>query len=251
MAAARIIARLDIKGNQLIKGRHLEGWRMLGDPMEFSKRYYLEGIDELIYIDSVASLYSRNLITEIIKGTTESIFVPFTVGGGIRSANDAFNLLRAGADKIAINSQALKTPHLIREISEKFGSQCVVLSIQAKKIADGCWSAFYDSARENSGRDVIEWVQEAAEQGIGEILLTSVDQEGTRQGFDDELIQQVSKAVNVPIIASGGFATPLDFVKAVHSGASAVAIADAIHYRRIRLAEVREVALENNIPIRT
>jgi cyclase len=237
----RLIARLDIKGSRLIKGVHLEGLRPLGDPHDFALRYYEAGIDELLYMDCVASLYGRNQLLEFLKKTAENIFVPITVGGGIRSVHDAREILRAGADKVAINSAAIRNPDLIREVALTFGSQCMVLSIEAKRTQIGKWEAYIESGREKTGVDAIEWAKVGAELGAGEILLTSIDQEGTRQGCDLPLISEVSRSVNIPVIASGGVGKPRDIIDAILEGsADAVAIADVLHYGRFSIAELRK-----------
>lgn len=251
MSNVRLIARLDVKGPNLIKGVHLEGLRVMGDPHDFAMRYYEQGIDELIYMDVVASLYGRNSLVDIIAHTANRIFVPLTVGGGVRSADDASRLLRAGADKIAINTAAVANPGLIGEISQRFGSQCVVLSIEAKWVSPGRWEAYTDNGRERTGLDVIEWAKEGTRQGAGEILLTSVDQEGTRKGFDVSLTAAVTAAVPVPVIASGGMGHPDHVVEVVRQGhASAVAVADALHYGRHDVAAIRTAALEAGLPVR-
>lgn len=252
MSAVRIVARLDIKGNRLIKGIHLEGWRFLGDPTEYCLKYYQHGIDEIIYVDAVASLYNRDSIKEIIKKTTENVFVPLTVGGGIRTLEDAQEILRSGADKVAVNSGAIKRPELITEIAQRFGKQCMVLSIQAKKMPDGKYVAAYDSAREYTDMDVVEWAKKGVELGAGEILLTSVDQEGTRRGFDEEITNRVAEAVNVPVIACGGFGKMDDMIGVVKNAkASAVAIAHALHYDKVAIEDLRQHALQNGILVRT
>lgn len=251
MANVRIIPRLDIKGRNLIKGIHLEGLRKIGNPNEYAVRYYQAGADELIYMDTVASLYGRNNLRDIIESTVRDVFIPITVGGGIRSVEDARQILRSGADKLAINTAALARPDLIGEISRTFGSQCMVLSIEAKRQADGRWEAYSDNGREHSGRDVVEWVQEAVERGAGEILLTSVDREGTRKGFDLELVQAVARSVPVPVIASGGMAQSQDLVAAVQAGADAVAMADILHYDRDELPAIRAHAREAGLHVRT
>ena len=179
----RLIARLDIKGPNLIKGVHLEGLRVLGDPQEYASKYYAQGADELIYIDIVASLYGRSKLPEIVSRTVENIFIPLTVGGGIRNIDDVKELLRAGADKVAINTAAVQRPELISEISRRFGSQCMVLSIEAKKQSDGLWEVYTDSGREKTGIDVVDWAEEGVSKGAGEILLTSIDAEGLGEGF--------------------------------------------------------------------
>jgi len=249
--SVRLIARLDIKGPNLIKGIHLEGLRVLGDPHEYAHRYYQQGIDEILYMDAVASLYGRNSLTEIIKRTAKDVFVPITVGGGIRSIDNVKELLRSGADKIAMNTAAIARPELISEISRRFGSQCMVLSIEAKKIGDRKWEAYTDSGRERTGVDVVAWAIEGARLGAGEILLTSIDQEGTRRGFDLELTRMVSEAVSIPVIASGGMGKAEDMLNVVGAGrADAVAMADILHYGRTTCPELRAMALANGIEVR-
>ncbi|MDB5810215.1 MAG: hisF [Betaproteobacteria bacterium] len=251
MRNVRLIARLDIKGPKLIKGVHLEGLRVIGDPQEIARRYYDAGVDELVYMDVVASLYGRNSLTGIVERAARDIFVPMTVGGGVRSVDDAKQLLRAGADKVAINTAAVGRPQLITEISRRFGSQCMVLSIEAKKIADDKWEAFTDNGRERSGLDVVEWAIRGCELGAGEILLTSIDQEGTRKGFDVPLVRAVTDAVSVPVIASGGMGKTEHLIEVVkQGGADAVAMADILHYRRAALADIRSAASAADIPVR-
>lgn len=238
----RLIARLDIKGPNLIKGIHLEGLRVIGSPQEHALKYYLQGADELIYMDCVASLYGRNHLGEIISLAARDIFVPMTVGGGIRSVADATHILRAGADKVAVNTAALANPTLISSIARRFGSQCMVLSIEAKQVGPERWEAYTDNGRERTGKDVVEWVRQGVALGAGEILLTSVDREGTRRGFDLPLIRAVTSVVSVPVIASGGMGRPEDAVDAVvKGGADAVAMADILHYNRASLGKIREI----------
>lgn len=246
----RLIPRLDIKGPNLIKGIHLEGLRVIGDPQEFARLYYEAGADELIYMDTVASLYGRNSLEDTIRRAAEHVFVPMTVGGGVRSVEDVKKLLRAGADKVAINTAAIARPELLREVAETFGSQCVVLSIEAKSKPGGGWEAFHDNGREETGLDVVDWVKRGIDLGIGEILLTSVDQEGTRKGFDTDLIAAVSAVSPVPIIASGGMGKPEDVQLATTAGADAVAMADILHYKRASLADIRTAAAEAGLPVR-
>ena len=246
-----MIARLDIKGPNLIKGIHLEGLRVVGDPQEYARRYYEAGADELVYMDIVASLYGRNSLTEIIKRAAEDIFIPMTVGGGVRSIEDAKQLLRAGADKVAVNTAAIGRPELITEISRRFGSQCMVLSIEAKRVGEGKWEAYTDNGRERTGLDVVEWARKGCELGAGEIMLTSVDQEGTRKGFDINLVRAVACAVPIPVIASGGMGTLEHMVEVVNQGkADAVAMADVLHYRRLEMSQIREAARAAHIAVR-
>jgi cyclase len=248
----RIIPRLDIKGPNLIKGIHLEGLRVIGDPQEYSQRYYAAGADELVYVDVVASLYGRNSLHDIVRRVTENVFVPLTVAGGIRSVEDVRQMLLSGADKVAINTAATQRPELLKEAAETFGSQCVVLSVEAKQLSPGKWEAFSDNGRERTGLDVVEWVKQAAILGAGEILLTSVDREGTRSGFDIELVRAVTSAVEIPVIASGGMGQLSDLHDVVvNGGADAIAIADMLHYDRTTLAAIRSAALDSGLNVRT
>lgn len=240
MRNIRVIARLDIKGPNLIKGINLEGLRIVGKPVEYATGYYNEGIDEILFMDSVASLYGRNHLAEIISLTANDIFVPITVGGGIRTAKDARDVLNAGADKIAINSAAVARPALIREIAEDFGSQATVLSIEAKKTQSDSWEVYTENGREKSGLIVSEWVNEAVSLGVGEILITSVDQEGTGRGFDINLMRQISELVSIPIIASGGMGRISDIEDLlIQSEISAVAVANCFHYKKVSIQEVK------------
>ncbi len=251
MRNVRLIARLDIKGPNLIKGVHLEGLRVIGDPQAYARKYYRAGADELVYMDIVASLYGRNNLLDVVRRAAEEVFIPMTVGGGIRSVDDVRDVLRAGADKVAINTAAVRRPALINEVATRFGSQCMVLSIEAKRKADGRWEAYTDNGRERTGRDVVEWARQGVELGAGEILLTSVDQEGTRKGFDLGLVRAVTDAIQVPVIASGGMGKADDLVCVVKdSGADAVAMADILHYDRAPLPEIRRAALAAGLPVR-
>ena len=251
MANTRLIARLDIKGSNLIKSIRFEGLRVLGDPQEYAKKYYEYGIDEIIYIDTVATLYDRISLNELVKRTAREVFIPITVAGGIRSVDDVDKLLRSGADKVAINTGAIKRPNLITEVSQRFGSQCMVLSIEAAKQEDGTWEAYTDNGREHSGYNVIEWSIEAEKLGAGEILLTSVDRDGTYKGFDLDLIEEVSNAVSIPVIASGGMSSPTDLCEVVKTAkADAVAIASILHYEKFSVQEVKKEAIDLGIDIR-
>lgn len=251
MANVRLIARLDIKSPNLIKGIHLEGLRKLGDPQQFAQGYYAQGADEIIYMDIVASLYNRNSLSDIVRRTAEQVFIPITVGGGLRSLKDVEQALRSGADKVAINTAAVARPELITEVAKRFGSQCMVLGIEAKSDGKGSWEAFTDNGREHTGLDVVEWAKRAADLGAGEILVTSVDQEGTRRGFDTALTKAVSDAVPVPVIASGGMGTIQHLVGVVQEGhADAVAMADMLHYKRATLAQIRDGARQAGISVR-
>jgi len=251
MTNIRLIARLDIKGENLIKGIHLEGLRVIGSPNEYAKRYYLQGADELIYMDCVASLYGRNHLSAIISEAAKDIFIPMTVGGGIRSVADAKQILRAGADKVAVNTAAVTNPELISEIANSFGRQCMVLSIEAKQVAINRWEVYTDNGREQTGLDVVEWVKRGVDLGAGEVLLTSVDREGTRKGFDIDLVRAVSSEVAVPVIASGGMGKPEDFLDVVRDGnADAAAMADILHYKRVEIGDIRTVAEKAGLGVR-
>lgn len=251
MSNLRIIPRLDIKGKNLIKGVQLEGLRVMGDPHQFALKYYRAGADELVYMDIVASLYGRNNLSDIIKRAADQVFIPITVGGGIRSVDDARHILRSGADKVAINTAAIARPDLISEVAHRFGSQAMVLSIEAKQVAPGKWEAYTDNGRERTGLDVLEWVRKGVEMGAGEILLTSVDREGTRKGFDIELIRRVSQGVSVPVIASGGMGNIEDFLKAAQEGlADGISMADTLHYNRLELSDIRAAALKAGLAVR-
>lgn len=248
---SRIIARLDIKGDKLIKSVQLDGVRVVGDPRECAQRYYQQGADELIFMDAVASLYGRNHLADVIQYTAESVFVPLTVGGGLRSLDDVDKALRAGADKVAINTAAILRPEFITEVSREFGSQCMVLQIDAKRNNLGDWEVYVDGGREPTGRNVVDWVKMGVELGAGEILLTSVDQEGTRLGFDIELYQTISKDVPVPVIASGGMGSVQDLIDVIRKGKpDAVAMAHILHVDKVPLEEIKAGISEAGIPVR-
>lgn len=235
----RVLARLDVKGDRLIKGVHLEGLRQMGDPTEFASRYYQLGIDEIIFLDIVASLYNRSLKESIVTTTVENVFVPVTAGGGIREVYDINRLLSSGADKIAINTAAVKRPELISDAAKKFGSQAVVASIEAKKSSDNKWEVYTDCGRERTGIDAVEWAEKVVDLGAGELLVTSIDREGTRSGFDLELTETINQRSSVPVIASGGFGS-LDHLKLIaETGVAGIAIADAFHFNRIEPSEVK------------
>jgi len=250
MRNIRLIARLDVKAPNLVKGIQFEGLRKLGDPNNFALKYYLQGADELYYADIVASLYERNSLLDIIEKTTDNVFIPITVGGGLRSIEDVEAALRAGADKVSINTAAIKNPEIIREISQRFGSQCMMLSIQAKRQTDH-WEAYYDNGREHSHLDVVEWAIKGEELGAGEIMLTSVDREGTAKGFDVELVRAITDVVSIPVIASGGMGKLEDIEQVIKSGyANAVAMAHVLHYDHYSIKDVSDYLCENKIPVR-
>jgi cyclase len=229
--AVRVIPRLDIKGPNLVKGIHLEGLRVLGRPEIFARTYYETGADELLFMDAVASLYGRNSLLDVVERTARETFIPLTVGGGLRSLDDIAAVLRAGADKIAINTAVVEHPDLIGTAAERFGSSTIVVHIDAKRSTDGRWIAWTENGREPSRFDAVDWARRAATLGAGEILITSIDREGTGQGYDLELTRAVADAVPIPVIASGG-AGAVDHVRAVitDAHADAVCVASILHY---------------------
>lgn len=250
MRNIRLIARLDIKAPNLVKAIQLEGLRKLGSPNDYALRYYEQGIDEIYYEDIVASLYERNSLLDFIEDTTRNVFVPVTVGGGLRSLEDIVAVLRVGADKVAINTAAIKDSNFISAIAKRFGSQCMVLSIQAKRQGE-YWEAYYDNGRERSGYDAVEWAKKGQALGAGEILLTSVDREGTTKGFDLDLIRNVTEAVDIPVIASGGMGNLTDLTAVVSDAkADAVAMAHVLHYGIYSVSDIREHCISQGLPVR-
>jgi cyclase len=231
MRTVRIIPRLDIKGPNLVKGIHLEGLRVLGRPEDFAKFYYQNGADELFYQDVVASLYDRNSLNELISNTAKEIFIPLTVGGGIRTINDIHSVLRAGADKVCINTAAIKNPQFITEAANVFGASTIVIAIEAIKQSDGQYFAYTDNGREHTGIEVVSWAKQAESLGAGELVITSVDREGTGMGFDLELIKIISEAVTIPLIIHGGASNENDISIAVKEcDIDAVALSSILHY---------------------
>jgi cyclase len=230
-----LIARLDIKGPNLVKGIHLEGLRVLGRPAAFAARYYEDGVDELFYQDAVASLYGRNSLLDIVKETAREIFIPLCVGGGIRTRQDVYNVLRAGADKVAINTAAIETPNFIHDVVQEFGSSTIVAVVEAIRQPDGSYLCFTNCGREYTGVESVSWAKRLAELGAGEIVVTSVDREGTGRGFDLELTRQISKVVSIPVIAHGGCGSTKHIVEAVKAGqCDAVAVASILHYDAVK-----------------
>lgn len=251
MKKLRIIARLDVKGQNVIKGVHLECLRVVGKPGELAEKYYLGGADELIYMDIVASLYGRKNLLDIVNQASDKIFIPFTVGGGIRTIKDIKEFLKAGADKVAINTAATKNPKLVRKAAKTFGSQCIVASIEAKKVMEDKWEAYTDNGREKTGLDVIKWAKKLEELGAGEILLTSIDMEGTKKGFDLEIIKRVSEVVSIPLIASGGAGNSSHISNCIIEGkVNAVAIASVLHYNLLTIGEIKGYLSKQGIEVR-
>lgn len=234
MRSTRLIPRLDIKGPNLVKGIHLEGLRVLGKPERFARHYYENGADELLFVDVVASLYGRNSLLDIIERTAKETFIPLTVAGGIRSLEDVRRVLRAGADKVALNTAAVARPELIREASTRFGSSTIVVSIEVIKRGP-VWEVYTDNGRERTGLDAFVWATRAAELGAGELLVTSVDKEGTGEGFDLELVRRISDSVSIPVVACGGAGKAQHLLEAVREGhVQAVAAASIFHYNFVR-----------------
>lgn len=251
MKNIRIIPRLDIKGPNVVKPVHTEALRIVGNPKELAEFYYQGGADELIYLDIVASLYQRSLDFDLLKSVAENISIPMTVGGGIRSLNDINQALRAGADKVAINTYAIKHPEFLSEAAKEFGSQCIVLYIEAKKQANGSYEAYTDGGREHSGVDAIWWARRGIELGVGEILVTSIDRDGTKLGYDLELIRQISAFSSIPVIAHGGAGDIESVFKAVSDAkADAISISSIFHYKDFTIEDVKKYLKVKNINVR-
>lgn len=250
MSYRRLIARLDIKGEYVIKGIQMEGLRIVGEPNALATRYYESGADELLYLDTVATLYGRKNLVDIVRATAENIFIPLTVGGGVGTYDDAKLLLRSGADKVAINSAAVSNPLLLTKIAETFGSQCVVLSVECKRIAND-WEVYVNNGRDPTGLSVGSWVETASRFGVGEVLITSVDRDGTRRGFDLELMALARSSTDLPLIGSGGIGN-IDDIKQGFCAANldGIAIAAAFHSNSLSLGSVRQELHELEIDVR-
>lgn len=251
MKNIRIIPRLDIKGHNVVKPVQTEALRIVGNPKELAYRYYEEGADELIYLDIVASLYQRNLDFDLMKTVTEDIFIPITVGGGIRTIHDINNALRAGADKVAINTHVIHNPEFVTEAAKEFGSQCIVLFVEAKKQLNGSYEVYTDGGRERSGVEALSWIQRAINLGAGEILLSSIDQDGTRRGYDVELLEQVADFATVPVIAHGGGGVLNSFIDVLGRGkADAISASSVFHYNEHTISEVKYFLKEKGFSVR-
>ena len=247
----RVIACLDVQEGRVVKGVNFVNLTDEGDPVELAARYAAEGIDEIVYLDIAASPRGRGALLDVVRRTAQNVFVPLTVGGGVRSPEDMKAVLRAGADKVSLNTAAVRRPDLIDECAAAFGSQCVVLAVDAKKEEDGHWNVYITGGRDDAGRDAVEWAAEGARRGAGEILLTSMDRDGTNIGFDIPLTAAVSGAVEVPVIASGGAGRPAHFAEAVReAGASAVLAAGIFHRGQVSIAAVKEAMSDSGLPIR-
>ena len=239
-APRRLIARLDVKNNFVIKGIHLEGLRKIGNPNELAKKYYFEGVDEIVFMDAVASYYDRNSLSEIISAASEDIFIPIMVGGGIRKIKDITNALNSGADKVAVNTASIKNPNFLKEGAEVFGSQCIVSSIDVKKEGENRWRAYFDNGREPSNFMLEEWLDIVQEKGAGEIVLTSIDKEGTKKGFDMELAEFSAQRSSIPLIFCGGIGT-IDHVHQLDNiSFDALAVASVLHYEALEVPLIKQ-----------
>lgn len=251
MKNIRIIPRLDIKGANVVKPVQTEALRVVGNPKELAQRYYEMGADELVYLDIVASLYQRNIDFDLLKSVTDGIFIPITVGGGIRSIHDINSVLRSGADKIAINTYAVKNPKFLREAVREFGSQCIVLYVEAKKQTDGSYEVYTDGGREKSGLEAIGWIKKAIELGVGEILITSIDKDGTRKGYDIELLKKVSAFSPIPVIAHGGAGELGTLLSAItEAKIDALSISSILHYRECTIPTIKDYLSAEGVNIR-
>lgn len=251
MLTKRIIPCLDVKEGKVVKGINFVGIKDVGDPVEIAKAYNAEGADELVFLDITASFEERKTMIDVVERTSREVFIPLTVGGGVNSIEDIKNLLRAGADKVSINSAAVRNPNLISEGAESFGSQCIVVAIDGKRRADGGFNVYVKGGREDTGIDAIEWAKRVEELGAGEILLTSMDKDGTRDGFDIEFLNEVLKVVNIPVIASGGCGDIDSFYEVFKETDCDAALAASIfHYKEATIGEVKEYLHERNIEVR-
>ncbi|HOM02369.1 MAG TPA: imidazole glycerol phosphate synthase subunit HisF [Acetivibrio sp.] len=252
MVTKRIIPCLDVHNGRVVKGVNFVNIRDAGDPVEIASIYDKAGADELTFLDITASAEARNIMIDVVKRVAEQVFIPFTVGGGIRTVEDFREILKAGADKVSVNSAAIKRPELISEAASRFGSQCVVVAIDAKRRDDNSgWDVYINGGRINTGKDAVEWAVEAEKLGAGEILLTSMDCDGTKKGYDIELTRKVSESVRIPVIASGGAGTMEHFREALVEGkADAVLAASLFHYKEIEIMDLKRYLKENGIEVR-
>lgn len=250
MRNVRIIPRLDVKMEWLIKGVQMEGWRKVGDPSEYAKAYAENGADELLFMDVVASLYERNSLHEMVAKVASEVFIPLTVGGGIRKIEDVDTMLSVGADKVAINTAATINPTLIDEIAKKFGSQATVISIEAVKHGTG-WLVMTENGRNHTGKNVLEWAKEVAARGAGEIIITSIDRDGMGSGYELELIKTVAENVSIPVVSSGGFGRIEHLSELLEqTNVSAVSLAQALHWKKIEINDLRIALAQMNCSVR-
>lgn len=250
MLTKRIIPCLDVKDGQVVKGIHFVGLKEVGDPVALAKKYYSDGADELVFLDISATVEKRKTMVDVVRRVAKEIFIPFTVGGGISTIEDVHAMLMAGADKVSLNSAAIRNPSLIEEASKRFGNQCIVLAMDAKKRADNTgWNVYVEGGRKDTGIDCMEWILKGVSLGAGEILLTSMDADGTKEGFDLELYKAVSKIVNVPVIASGGCGKLEDF-KLVLEVSDAALAASIFHYEESSIQNVKKYLKEEGVAVR-
>ena len=251
MFTKRIIPCLDVNKGRVVKGVNFVNLKDAGDPVEIARAYDSAGADELVFLDITASCEERDTVADMVRAVASSVFIPFTVGGGIRTVEDFKRLLREGADKISVNSAAIDRPELISEAAEKFGSQCVVVAIDARRRPEGGWNIYKHGGRLDTGLDAIEWAKKAEALGAGEILLTSMDCDGTKAGYDIELTRAVAEAVSIPVIASGGAGTLEHFYEALsEGGADAVLAASLFHYKELEISQVKDYLAEKGISVR-
>jgi cyclase len=248
--AKRIIPCLDVRNGRVVKGVNFDGIRDAGDPVEVAARYNREGADEITFLDIGASHEGRDTIVDVVKEVAKEVFIPLTVGGGIRELNDIYNLLDVGCDKVSINSSAVTNPNFINEASKRFGTQCIVVAIDVKKVKDGTYHVFVKGGREDTGLDALSWAKEVYNRGAGEILLTSMDTDGTKAGFEINITKQISNIIDIPVIASGGAGTMEHIKDAFDCGASAALAASIFHYRQIDIMDLKRYLAKNNIPVR-
>ncbi|MDE7235752.1 imidazole glycerol phosphate synthase subunit HisF [Helicobacter japonicus] len=248
--AKRIIPCLDVRGGRVVKGVNFVGLQDAGDPVEIARRYNDEGADEIVLLDITASHEKRGTMIEIVKNIAKNVFIPFSVGGGISSVEDMSALLNAGCDKISINSSAIRNPNLIDEGAKRFGSQCIIVAVDAKMIAPHSWHIYINGGRVDTGKNMIDWVREACDRGAGEILLTSMDADGTKNGYDKAMIESLASFVRVPIIASGGAGNMDDFVNVFKYGADAALAASVFHYREIEICALKAYLQKMGISVR-
>jgi len=251
MLAKRIIPCLDVTGGRVVKGVHFVGLRDAGDPVELADRYNMQGADELVFLDITASSDAREIMADVVARTARKVFIPLTVGGGIRSIPDARMILMSGADKVSVNTAAVHRPELITELSKEFGAQAVVLAIDARRTPEGTWNVFTRGGRDDEGIDAIEWALQGEARGAGEILLTSMDTDGVQTGFDCDLTRAVSQATSIPVIASGGAGKPEDFERVLTEGCADAALAASIfHYGTYTVSDLKRFLQQRNIPVR-
>jgi imidazole glycerol-phosphate synthase subunit HisF len=248
--AKRVIPCLDVRGGRVVKGTHFEGLRDAGDPVQLASLYAQQGADEVVFLDIAASVEEREMLIELVRRTSEAVFIPFTVGGGVRSADDVGRVLLAGADKVSVNTAALQDPELITRGAESFGSQCMVVAIDARRNGES-WDVYSHGGRQPTGRDALQWARDVEERGAGELLVTSIDTDGTKAGYDIELLRAIAAAVSIPVIASGGAGELDDFREALQEGEADAALAASVfHYGTYTVGQVKQYLAEHGVPVR-